>query len=172
MVLPKTKLGIVFVRLRRNGYRVGSDWNDCEAVEMDIHATNHQFASWIAESLRASLTNDPGGYDFTLGDNGNTIQLRLRSDVAELDRLIDELRGFDVAEELRICHGKCYEVLLREESPIPRFRLRLRGNALSTFDAENDIRSLVSGLKSLQINGFRLSFKFPTCQFGCSARQI
>jgi hypothetical protein len=32
--------------------------------------------------------------------------------------------------------------------------------------------SLLSGLKSLQINGFRLPFKFPTFQFGCSARQI
>ena len=32
--------------------------------------------------------------------------------------------------------------------------------------------ALLSGLKSLQINGFRLPFKFPTFQFGCSARQI
>jgi hypothetical protein len=35
-----------------------------------------------------------------------------------------------------------------------------------------DLKSLLSGLKSLQINGFRLPFKFPTFQFGCSARQI
>jgi hypothetical protein len=32
--------------------------------------------------------------------------------------------------------------------------------------------TLLSGLKSLQINGFRLLFKLPTFQFGCSARQI
>jgi hypothetical protein len=33
-------------------------------------------------------------------------------------------------------------------------------------------KSLVSGLESLQITGFRLPFKCPICQFGCNARQI
>jgi hypothetical protein len=39
-------------------------------------------------------------------------------------------------------------------------------------ESTNGIQALLSGLKSLQINGFRLPFNFPTSKFGCKARQI
>jgi hypothetical protein len=94
-----------------------------------------EFAPWIADALRATLSEAEHQYSFELRQTTPIITVTL--DKNRLAEAILELRSFAVSDETTIHTARTFEVLLKDESQLPRFRLRLREGSFSVSDQEN-----------------------------------
>lgn len=109
---------------------------------MEINATQQDFAAWIKEVLRAQLEETDDQFLFALNNYGvnNVIELSK----VELTNCIQRLQAMNSVEETILANGKSYEVLVREESPFPRFRMMIREECFILEDQDNSIKYSLS----------------------------
>ena len=105
---------------------------------MQINATPIDFVSWIAEVLRAEVTETDATYEFDMARVSSGLKTSL--DKSRLTEAIEQLQKLEVSDETTLWDSRSHEVLLRDESPFPRIRMRMRDEPLVISDSDNGLR--------------------------------
>lgn len=105
---------------------------------MQINATSIDFVSWIAEVLRAEVTETDATYEFDMARVSSGLKTSL--DKSRLTEAIEQLQKLEVSDETTLWDSRSHEVLLRDESPFPRIRMRMRDEPLVISDSDNGLR--------------------------------
>lgn len=104
---------------------------------MQINATPNEFASWIADVLRADVTETDTTYNFDMNRISGGFMTSLEK--SRLTKAITQLQTLDVSDETTLWDSRSHEVLLRDESPFPRIRMRMRDEPLVISDSDNGL---------------------------------
>ena len=113
---------------------------------MQINIPPRIFASWIADVLRAEMVETSSAYEF---DMGRFKEIKPSLDKGRLSEVIAKLQSLDVSDETTLWDSRSYEVLLRDESPNPHIRMRMRDEAFTVSDDDNGLTYTLSQPSSL-----------------------
>ncbi len=108
---------------------------------MQINIPPRIFASWIADVLRAEMVETSSAYEF---DMGRFKEIKPSLDKGRLSEVIAKLQSLDVSDETTLWDSRSYEVLLRDESPNPHIRMRMRDEAFTVSDDDNGLTYTLS----------------------------
>lgn len=108
---------------------------------MQINVTPQDFASWIADVLRAEMAETGSTYEFEMG---RLKEIKSTLDKGRLSEAIAKLQSLDISDETTLWDLRSYEVLLRDESPIPRIRMRMRDESFAVSDGDNGLTYTLS----------------------------
>lgn len=104
---------------------------------MEIDAKEEDFAKWIGEVLRVQVEEKEEQFVYDLSGFGiNNISIIGRTTFTQY---IQRLQSMNSPEDTVLSDNRAYEVLLREESPFPRFRSYIRDEAFTLEDHDNSI---------------------------------
>ena len=110
---------------------------------MDINATEEDFAKWIGETLRVPVEEKDNQFVYNLSSLGIEDVSVIEKNV--FTQYIQRLQGMNSPEEMILTDNTSYEVLLREESPFPRFRTQFRDETSFTLeDQDNSVKYFLS----------------------------
>ena len=109
---------------------------------MDINATEEDFAKWIGETLRVPVEEKDDQFVYDLSSLGIEDVSVIEKNI--FTQYIQRLQGMNSPEEMLLTGNRSYEVLLREESPFPRFRIQLRDEAFTLEDQDNSVQYFLS----------------------------
>lgn len=109
---------------------------------MDINATEEDFAKWIGETLRVPVEEKDNQFVYNLSSLGIEDVSVIEKNV--FTQYIQRLQGMNSPEEMLLTGNTSYEVLLREESPFPRFRMQFRDETFTLEDQDNSVKYFLS----------------------------
>ncbi len=109
---------------------------------MEINATEEDFAKWIGEMLQVPLEEKDNQfvYDFSSFEIENVSIVEKNV----FTQYIQRLQGMNSPEETVLADNRSYEVLLREESAFPRYRMQSRDEAFTLEDPDNSVKYFLS----------------------------
>ncbi|MEA5507799.1 hypothetical protein VB735_32865 [Halotia wernerae UHCC 0503] len=107
-----------------------------------ISATEEYFAKWIGETLRVPVEQKDEQFVYDLSSFG--IENVSIIEKNALTQYIRRLQDMNSSDETVLVDNRSYEVILREESPFPRFRVQLRDEAFTLDDQDNSIKYFLS----------------------------
>ena len=107
---------------------------------MNVEWTVEDVMAWIADALRADLTDDDNGQQLQLHWGGREHQLPL--DRAQVEASLDLLRQMEAVGETALVAPRRYEMLVREEGRVWGSLVR-RAN-IDIYDPDNGIRYVLS----------------------------
>lgn len=109
---------------------------------MKINAEPSDFAKWISEFFRAEFTETDESYIFEMKRFGDDVKSRLEKN--RLTEALAELKSLEVLDDTKIWGNRSYEVLIRDESPFPSMRMRVRNEPLDVADVDNGLTYTLS----------------------------